>query len=59
VNRLQTVVHLSGGYSARPASETDAEMIYRVIYDYNVSSVGYSDFARDDLVGLSARSLRA
>jgi mycothiol synthase len=51
VNRLQTVVPLSGGYSARPASETDAEVIYRVIYDYDVSIVGYSDFARDDLVG--------
>jgi hypothetical protein len=47
VNRLQTVVRLPRGYSSRPASETDAEMIYRVIYDYDVSIVGYSDFARD------------
>jgi mycothiol synthase len=50
VNRLQTVVPPPDSYSARPASETDAEMIYRVIYDYDVSMVGYSDFARDDLL---------
>jgi mycothiol synthase len=40
---------LPEGYQARPASETDAESLYRVIYDYDVGMVGYSDFAKDDL----------
>jgi mycothiol synthase len=40
------------GYRSRPASEVDADSIYRVIHDYDVSMVGYSDFARDDLFEL-------
>jgi hypothetical protein len=57
VNRFQTVVSPPRGYSARPAAETDAEMIYRVVYDYDVSIVGYSDFAKDDLLASSGRSI--
>jgi mycothiol synthase len=52
VNQSQTVVPLPGGYSTRPALEEDAESIYRVIYDYDVNIVGYSDFALDDLLEL-------
>jgi mycothiol synthase len=50
VNQSKSVTRLPGGYSARPATEADAESIYRVIHDYDVSIVGYSDFARDDLL---------
>src|SRR5918992_5020519 len=52
VNRSQTVVPLPSDYSTRPALETDAESIYRVIYDYDVNLLGYSDFAKDDLLEL-------
>ena len=45
-------VPLPGGYSMRPASERDAESIYRVVYDYDVNTLGYSDFAMDDLLEL-------
>jgi mycothiol synthase len=37
------------GYSARPATEDDFDQIYKLIHDYDVSIVGYSDFAMDDL----------
>jgi mycothiol synthase len=37
------------GYSARPATEDDFERIYKLVHDYDVSIVGYSDFAMDDL----------
>ncbi len=52
VNQSHTLVPLPGGYSTRPASEADAESIYRVVYDYDVNMVGYSDFAMDDLLEL-------
>jgi mycothiol synthase len=37
------------GYSARPATEDDFEQVYKLVHDYDVSIVGYSDFAMDDL----------
>lgn len=52
MNQPQNLVPLPGGYSTRPASEADAHSIYRVIYDYDVDMVGYSDFAMDDLLEL-------
>ena len=50
VNQSRTVVPLPTGYSTRPATEADAETIYGLIHDYDVSMVGYSDFALDDLL---------
>ena len=50
VNHSQTVTSLFDDYSMRPATEADAESIYRVVYDYDESLVGYSDFAKDDLL---------
>jgi mycothiol synthase len=52
MNQTQTFGQLPGGYSKRPASEVDAKSIYRLVYDYDVSIVGYSDFAMDDLLEL-------
>jgi mycothiol synthase len=52
VNESRILALLPGGYHARPASEADAESIYRVIYDYDVKFLGYSDFAIDDLFEL-------
>jgi mycothiol synthase len=43
------VLALPSGYSARPATKDDFERIYKLIHDYDVSIVGYSDFAMDDL----------
>ena len=40
---------LPSAYSARPATKGDFEQIYKLIRDYDVSVVGYSDFAMDDL----------
>ena len=50
VNQSRTVLPLPTGYSTRPATEADAETIYGLIHDYDVSMVGYSDFALDDLL---------
>jgi hypothetical protein len=52
VKQSQTVASLPSDYSTRPALETDAKSIYRVIYEYDVSILGYSDFAKDDLLEL-------
>jgi mycothiol synthase len=52
VNQSRNVFPLPDGYSTRAAREADAEAIYRLIYDYDVSIVGYSDFALDDLLEL-------
>jgi mycothiol synthase len=52
VNASRTAVPLAAGYSSRAALEDDAASIYRVVHDYDVSMVGYSDFARDDLLEL-------
>src|SRR5918999_143968 len=52
VNQSRTIVPLPAGYSTRAAEEADAEAIYRLIHDYDVSIVGYSDFAPDDLLEL-------
>jgi mycothiol synthase len=52
VNESRTAMPLPAGYSSRPASEEDAAAIHRVVHDYDVSMVGYSDFARDDLLEL-------
>jgi mycothiol synthase len=52
VNQPRTVNSLPGGYSARPAREADAQSVYRLIHDYDVSMVGYSDFAPDDVLEL-------
>jgi mycothiol synthase len=52
VNQSRTIVPLPPGYSTRAAEEADAEAIYRLIHDYDVSIVGYSDFAPDDLLEL-------
>lgn len=52
MNRSGTVGPLPDGYSTRPALESDVGSIYRVVYDYDVSIVGYSDFAMDDLLKL-------
>jgi ribosomal protein S18 acetylase RimI-like enzyme len=38
------------GYTSRAGTLEDADEIYRVIRDYDVSCVGYSDFAPDDLL---------
>jgi mycothiol synthase len=46
----QRPIPLGGGLSARPAQETDAESIYGLVQDYDVSMVGYSDFSFDDLL---------
>jgi mycothiol synthase len=50
VNQSQTLITPPAGYSVRPAQEGDAESIYGLIWDYDVSMVGYSDFAKDDLL---------
>jgi mycothiol synthase len=50
MSESQTAISLHDGYSSRSATEADAEAIYRVIHDYDVSIVGYSDFAKDDLL---------
>jgi mycothiol synthase len=50
MNQSQVLAPLAGGYSTRPASEVDAEAIYRVIRDYDVGMVGYTDFSMDDLL---------
>ena len=47
--RNAPVLALPSGYSARPATTADFEQIYKLIHDYDVSVVGYSDFAMDDL----------
>jgi mycothiol synthase len=40
---------LPSGYSARAATEDDFARILKLIHDYDVSIVGYSDFGPDDL----------
>jgi mycothiol synthase len=52
VNQSRTIVPLPDGYSARPAREDDAEAVYGLIHDYDVSIAGYSDFAPDDVLEL-------
>ena len=48
--RQRQEAELPLGYSARAASEGDVGPIYQVIHDYDVHMVGYSDFAKDDVM---------
>jgi mycothiol synthase len=49
VNHSPPLVSLPSGYSARSATEDDFGQIYGLIHDYDVRTVGYSDFSFDDL----------